>query len=181
MTESMFQMPAYRAAWRSQFDNVAVPSAGPAACFRAARVICINLGAAPESVPEGTVRRFQCASGPGTVNPDETKVASDYLMLMCKQGRGVIVGVDYKPGLSQNRDGITDHFVTLCDYDEASGELRGLNPGAVVPPDMAFNCAFRWAPTVGAWVRSWPAHLEDTRISMVVPDTTRGASLVERP
>ena len=170
-----------RSAWASQYDGTKVPNAGDRACFRACRVICQNLGADPATIPEGTVRRFQCATGDAAVDPAETHAATEYLRHMVSLGRGVICGINYKPGISQNRDGLSDHFVVLCAWDEASGELRGLNPGAVVPPDMDWNVAFRWAPTVGAWVRSWPAHLQDTRISMVCPDVERGKALVERP
>lgn len=63
---------------------------------------------------------------------------------------------------------------TACD----SGELRGLNPGAVVPPDMDYNVAFAWNGTAGAWHRKWPAHL--AVISMVVPDVKTGYQLPAR-
>ena len=177
---SLFPRATYRVAWISQWDQK-VPHAGPTACFRACREICKRLGADDASVPVGTTRRFQCASGDGIVHPGETHAATEYLRHMVGIGRGVIVGVNYKQGINQlNRDGLTDHFVVVCAWDEDSMELRGLNPGAVLDADMDYNVAFRWAPTKGAWERTWPSRLTDTVVSMVIPDVERGKSLEER-
>lgn len=169
-----------RDAWVSQWDP-AVDRAGDRACFRACRVICQRLGAPTWDVPEGTVRRFQCAAAPGVPDPTETRLAGEWLRQECSAGRGVIVGIDYKASISQNRDGITDHFVVLCEWHEGMQELRGLNPGALLQTGMDYNVAFAWSETRGAWVRSFPERLQGTVISMVVPSVERGKSLPERP
>lgn len=172
--------------WVSQFDANAVPKAGPTACFRACRTICALMG---HVMPEGTTRRWQLAEKDGPeletgvqplrFNGQETAEASDHMVAECRAERPVIVGIEYRSG-SFNRDGITDHFVVVARYDEETQELCGLNPGAVVPPGQDFNVAFKFDPVGIRWRRSWPEHLRDTVISMVVPRADVAAGLVER-
>ena len=146
-------------------------------------------------VREDTIKRYQLVqAGPdGTLVPtDEVEAASKYMHAACTREQppmrnafepplGVIVGIDYKPGLSQNRDKITDHYVVLCDWDEDSKELRGLNPGAQLPPDMSYNVAFRYDEKARVWYRTWPGRLESTHISMVIPSWFHCGTLPERP
>jgi len=183
----------YASAWVSQWDASMVHDAGPTACFRACRVICFRLGQPIAQVREDTIQRYQMVTTVQgmLVTTDEEPAGSTYLKQACRAvplpGRvfdpplGVIVGIDYKPGISQNRDKITDHYVVLCGWDEDSKELRGLNPGASLPPDIGYNVAFRFSETDHMWYRTWPGRLETTHISMVVPDWSNAASLPVRP
>lgn len=155
----------------SQYDTLRVERAGPTACFRACRAMA-KLGWDVD-FPEGTQMRIQVADSevegaPGEIRPSVGGFVMGRALFYERLTLGLplIVGINYRAG-SQNRDGITDHFLLLCGID---GELLvGLNPGAEMH-GKPYNAAYMEDAANHCWRAVKPAGLHAV-VSMIVPPT----------
>ena len=143
----------------SQFDAEHVKGAGPTACYRACRAMAASVGV---TVPESTVNRIQVATKEleDGVEIDKEGAASGtaYVLAELAKGRPVVIGVHYKMG-SQNRDGITDHFMLVVGVDDEVAPMHFLanDPGRTGGTDGYPNAVIEAQPD-GSFLRVVPRY-----------------------
>ncbi len=161
--------------WVSQFD-ARVPQAGRRACYRAARYMAQRAGANPGA---NTENRIQVATGEdraGRVqtSTNRTAQARSYIDSELRAGRPVVAGVSHRDS-SYNRDGITDHFVTITGRgtDESGRTFYTYHDPATRNAQAGRDNRFYVDPTSGNLVHEGSSarglvYQRHTELSMVV-------------